>query len=92
MPLCTYVFDEFEVLDTLIKESKDILNSNNDMKYNKSVTHTRNDMEKAQCTIKILEMNIDSTKKTGTIDNVASMRDSIRENLIDIFKISADLM
>ena len=45
------------------------------MKYNETVTRTQNDMEKAQRTVKILDMNIDSTNKTGTIDNVASRRD-----------------
>ena len=72
--LCTYVFDEYKVTDTLIKK-KEIQNSNNDMKYNETVTRTQNDMEKAQRTVKILDMNIDSTNKTGTIDNVASRRD-----------------
>ena len=90
--LCTYVFDKYEVTDTLIKENKEIRNLNNDMKYNKIVTRTGNDMEKAQCTVKILSMNIDSNNTTGTINNVASMRDSIRKNLIDMFKIPADLM
>ena len=47
----------------LITESKEIGNSNNDMKYNKTVTCTWNDMEKDQCTVKILNMNIDSAKK-----------------------------
>ena len=49
--LCTYVFNEYEVMDTLIKENKEIRNSNNDMKYNKTVTRTRNDMEKSQHTV-----------------------------------------
>ena len=42
-------------------------------------------MEKSQSTVKILDMKIDSTKKTGQIDNAALLKDSIRINLIDIF-------
>ena len=87
-----YVFDEYKVRDTLIKEIKEIQNSNKDIKYNKTVSRTQNDMEKAQHTVKILGMNIDSTNTTGTINNVASRKDSIRKNLMDMFKIPADLM
>ena len=62
-----------------------IQNSNNDLKYNKTVTRTQKDMEKSQRTVKILEMKIDSTNKTGQIDNASLLRDTIRKNLIDIF-------
>ena len=84
--LCSYVFNEYEVTDTLIKENKEIQNSNNELKYNETVTCTQNDMEKSQCTVKILDMKIDRTNKTGQIDNAALLRDTIRKNLIDIFK------
>ena len=55
------------------------------MKYNETVTRTQNNMEKSQGTVKILEMKIDSTNKTGRIDNASLLRDTIRKNLIDIF-------
>ena len=62
------------------------------MKYNETVTRTQNDMEKSQSTVKILDMKIDSTNKTGQIDNASLLRDTIRKNLKDIFKIPADLL
>ena len=62
------------------------------MKYNETVTRTQNDMEKSQRTVKILDMKIDSTNKTRQIDNDALLRDTIRKNIIDIFKIPADLL
>ena len=49
-------------------------------------------MVKSQRTVKILDMKIDSSNKTGQIDNSSLMRDTIRKNLLDIFKIQADLL
>ena len=49
-------------------------------------------MEKSQRTVKILDMKIDSTNKTGQINNAALQRDTIKKHLIDIFKVPADLL
>ena len=50
--LCQFLFEEYEVLDRIVKETKQIRNANQDLLYNSHVTRTRSDMEKSKRTHK----------------------------------------
>ena len=89
--LCTFVSQEYEVSDRIVKETKQIRNENQDLRYNSHVTRTRSDMEKSQRTVKVLNVDVDNSFRNGVIENMSALRESVKKNLYKIIT-NADLL
>ena len=63
--ICQFLFEEYDVSDRIVKENKQIRNANQDLRYNDHVTRTRNDMEKSQRTVKVLDVGLDNSFRTA---------------------------
>ena len=89
--ICQFLFDENGVMDWIVKENSQIRNVNQDLPYNDHVTRTRNDMEKLQRTVKVLDVDLDNSFPNGVIENMSSLRETMRSNLVKM-RIPVDLL
>ena len=80
--ICQFLFDEYGVTDQIVKENSQIRNVNQDLRYNDHVTRTRNDMEKLQRTVKVLDVDLDNSFPNGVIENMSSLCETVRSNLV----------
>ena len=79
--ICQFLFEEYEVSDRIVKETKQIRNANQDLLYNSHVTRTRSDMEKSQRTVKVLDVSLDNSFQDGFIENMSALRETVKKNL-----------
>ena len=75
--ICQFLFEEYDVSDRIVKENKQIRNANQDLRYNDHVTRTRNDMEKSQRTVKVLNVGLDNSFPNGVIENMNALRETV---------------
>ena len=75
--LCQFMFDEYGVTNRIVKENSQICNVNQDLRFNDHVTLTCNDVEKAQRTIKVLDINLDNSFHNGMIENMSSLSETM---------------
>ena len=75
--ICTFLFEEYDVTDRIIKENNQIRNGNQDLRYNDHVTPTRYDMEKSQRTVKVLDVDLDNSFPNGVIENMSALRETV---------------
>ena len=73
LSICTFLFDEYDVTDQIVKENSQICNMNQDLRYNDHVTCTRNDMEKLQRTVKVLDVDLDNSFQNGVVENMSAL-------------------
>ena len=89
--ICQFLFEEYDVSDKIDNENKQIRNANQDLRYNDHVTRTRNDMEKSQRTMKVLDVGLDNSFSNGIIENMNALRETVRSNLFKM-KIPVELL
>ena len=89
--LWQFSFDEYGVTDRIVNENSQNLNVNQDLRFNEHVTRTRNDMERSQRTVKVLDVDIDNSFPNGVIENMSSLRETVRSNLVNM-KIPVELL
>ena len=77
--------------DQVVNENSQIRNVNQDLRFNDHVTRTRNDMEKSQRTVKFLDVDIDKSFPNSVIENMSSLRETVRSNLVKM-KIPVKLL
>ena len=85
------MFDEYGVTNGIVKENSQICNVNQDLRFNDHVTLTCNDVEKAQRTIKVLDINLDNSFHNGMIENMSSLSETMWSNLVKM-KIPVELL
>ena len=61
------MFDEYGVTDRIVNENSQIRNVNQDLRFNDHVTRTRNNMEKYQRTVKVLDFGVDNSFPNSTV-------------------------
>ena len=64
-------------MDLIVNENNQICNVNQDLGFNEHVTRTRNDMEKSQRTVKVLDVDIDNSFPNSVIENMSSLRETV---------------
>ena len=64
-------------MDLIVNENNQICNVNQDLGFNEHVTCTRNDMEKSQRTVKVLDVDIDNSFPNSVIENMSSLRETM---------------
>ena len=78
-------------MDLIVNENNQICNVNQDLGFNEHVTRTRNDMEKSQRTVKVLDVDIDNSFPNSVIENMSSLRETVWSNLVKM-KIPVKLL
>ena len=78
-------------MDLIVNENNQICNVNQDLGFNEHVTCTRNDMEKSQRTVKVLDVDIDNSFPNSVIENMSSLRETVWSNLVKM-KIPVKLL
>ena len=79
--ICQFLFEEYDVSDRIVKENQQIRNANQDLRYNNHVTRTRNDMEKSQRTMKVLNISLNNSFPNSVIKNMNALHETVRNNL-----------
>ena len=85
------MFDEYGVTDRIVNENSQICNFYQNLRFNDHVTRTCNDMEKYQRTVKVLNLGIVNSVPNGVIENMGSLRETVRSNLAKM-KIPVELL
>ena len=89
--LCQFLFDEYGVTDWIVNENSQIWNVDQNLQFNEHVTCTRNDMERSQRTVKVLDVDIDNSFPNGVIESMSSLRETVQSNLVKM-KIPVELL
>ena len=77
---CQFLFDEYGVTDRIVNENSQIRNVNQNLRF--QVMRTHNDMEKYQRTVKVLDIFVDNSFPSGVIENMSSLHETVRSNLV----------
>ena len=86
------VFEDYSTVDRVVKENREIRESNQTMKYAQHCENLKKDMEKAQRTVKVLDMPVEDSLVSGKIENMNTARDSVRKTLKDKMNVTPDTL
>ena len=86
------VFEDFGTVDRVVNENREIRESNQTMKYAQHCESLKKDMEKAQRTVKVLDMPVEDSLVNGKIENMNTARDSVRKTLKDKMNVTPDTL
>ena len=86
------VFEDYGTVDRVVKENREIRESNQTMKYAQHCENLKKDMEKAQRTVKVLDMPVEDSLVNGKIENMNTARDSVRKTLKDKMNVTPDTL
>ena len=86
------VFEDFGTVDRVVNENREIRESNQTMKYAQHCENLKKDMEKAQRTVKVLDMPVEDSLINGKIENMNTARDNVRKTLKDKLNVTPDTL
>ena len=86
------VFEDFGTIDRVVNENREIRESNQTMKYAQHCKSLKKDMEKAQRTVKVLNMPVEDSLINGKIENMNTARDNVRKTLKDKLNVTPDTL
>ena len=86
------VFEDFGTVDRVVNENRKIRESNQTMKYAQHCENLKKDMEKAQRTVKVLDMPVEDSIVNCKIENMNAARDNVRKTLKDKMKVTPDTL
>ena len=86
------VFEDFGTVDRVVNENRKIRESNQTMKYAQHCENLKKDMEKAQRTVKVLDMPVEDSILNGKIENMNTARDNVRKTLKDKLNVTPDTL
>ena len=75
------VFEDFGTVVRVVKENREICESNQTMKYAQHCENLKKDMEKSQRTVKVLDMPVEDSITNGKIENMNAARDNVKKRL-----------
>ena len=75
------VFEDFGSVERIVKENREIHESNQTMKYAQHCENLKKDMEKSQRTVKVLDMPVKDSITNGKIENMNTARDNVKKLL-----------
>ena len=75
------VFEDFGTVNHVVNENREIRESNQTMKYAQHCEKLKKEMEKSQCTVKILDMPVEDSLIGGKIENTNTARENVKKTL-----------
>ena len=90
--LADVVLKDFSTVDRVVKENREIRESNQNMKYAQHCENLKREMEKSQRTVKILDMPIEDSTINGKIENFNTARDNIKATLKTKMNVAPDTL
>ena len=86
------VFEDFGTVDRVVNENREIRESNQTLKYAQHCDKLKKEMEKAQRTVKILDMPVEDSLIGGKIENTNTARENVKKVLKNKLNVSPDLL
>ena len=86
------VFEDFGTVDRVVNENREIRESNQTLKYAQHCDKLKKEMEKAQRTVKILDMPVEDSLIGGKIENTNTARENVKKTLKNKLNVSPDLL
>ena len=90
--LSSAVFEDFGTIDRVVKENREIRESNQTMKYAQHCEKVKKEMEKSQRTVKVLDMPVEESLIGNKIENTNTARENVKQTLKTKLNVQSDLL